>query len=146
MGYILRNPRHELYAQGVAAGLSRKEASLKAGFKGAGPKVTPAITQRITELLRNSAKRSEFSRKEVLDRIVQDWDLGRKLGQVSSALKAAELYGKEVHKMFVDRREVGGPGDFDGKSEEELRQIIQDEIKDLGWDADATIPPDKSLN
>jgi hypothetical protein len=145
MGYILRNPRHELYAQGIAAGLSRKEASLKAGFKGL-VRITPAITQRVTELLRNSAKRSEFSRKEVLDRIVQDWDLGRKLGQVSSALKAAELYGKEVHKMFVDRREVGGPGDFDGKSEEELRQIIQDEIKDLGWDADATIPPDKSLN
>ena len=150
---VLRNPRHELFAQGIVAGLSRADAYSKAGFKGKNPSASssaiynrPEVQIRIKELLDNSAARSEFSRKEVLDRIVQDWELARKLGQVASALKAAELYGRDVHKMFTERKEVGGPGDFDAKSEDELREIIQKEMHDLGWDSDAVIPDSKSIN
>ena len=36
--------------------------------------------------------------------------------------------------MFTERKEIGGPGDFDSKSEEELKKIVQDGIKELGWD------------
>lgn len=146
---VLRNPRHELYAQNRVAGLSMAEAYTKAGFTSKNPKDgaanlerNPAIQQRMDQLLRGAAARAELSRKQILDRIFEDWELARKLGQVPAALKAAELMGKEMHKMFVERKEVGGPGDFDNKTEEELRQIVEDGLKELGWGE----PPSPTVN
>ena len=151
MSNILRNNRYELYAQGVAAGLTKREAYSKAGFRAKKHHAhvaldrRPEVQDRIEELLKASAGRSELSRKQILDRIFDDWNLARKLGQVPAALKAAELMGREMFKMFTERKEVGGPGDFDNKSEDELRQIISDGMKDLGWEKDI-IPPNKELN
>lgn len=34
--------------------------------------------------------------------------------------KALELFGKEAHRMFVDRKEVGKPGQFSDLTDEEL--------------------------
>lgn len=132
---ILRNARHELYAQGVASGLAKQEAYAQAGFKGTYYSLDqrPDIKGRIRQILEHASRRAELSRKDILDRIFQDWELARKLGQVPAALKAGELMGRELHRMFTERREVGGPGDFDNKSEDELRQIVVDGIKDLGW-------------
>ena len=141
---ILRNPKHELFAQGIVAGLSRTEAHKQAGYTGQSTTAVkavadnPLVVDRIKELLAQSARRSELSRKDILDRIFQDWELARKLGQTASALKAGELMGKELHRMFVDRREVGGPGDFDSKTEEELKEIIRKDLDDLGWDTPPT--------
>ena len=138
--YRLRNRRHELFAQMIVAGCPRPEAYQKAGFKGKNSASAsqlynrPDVRKRIEELFTASANRAELSRKQILDRIYEDWDNSRRLGQMASALKAAELMGKELHKMFVERKEVGGPGDFDSKSEDELRQIVEDGIKELGWD------------
>lgn len=42
------------------------------------------------------------------------------------AVRSAELLGKEL-AMFVDRREVGGPGDFDRMSGDELDAFLQDQ-------------------
>lgn len=42
-----------------------------------------------------------------------------------SANRAAELLGKEIG-MFVDRSEVGAPGDFARLSDEELRERVRD--------------------
>ena len=151
IGNVLRNVRYELYAQGVVSGLDRFQAYQSAGFKGKGPWAfkrvdgLPLVQRRIQELLRQTAAKSELSRREILDRIFQDWELARKLGQVPAALKAAELMGREMHKMFTERKEVGGPGDFDNKSEDELRAIINAEMRDLGWDGDG-IPDTKDLN
>lgn len=146
---VLRNPRYELFAQGIAAGLSPAEAYARCGARGlnhalCGSKLSrkPEIRKRIEELLQNAARRSELSRRDILDRIYQDWELARKLGQVPAALKAAELMGKEMHRMFVERKEVGGPGDFDNKTEDELRQILQEGLEELGWDK----PPSGTVN
>jgi hypothetical protein len=141
-GNILRSVRHELYAQGVAAGLPRLEAYKAAGFRGTRPNAfcgidkNPLVIRRIEELLAASAAKSELSRRAILDRIFQDWELARKLGQVPAALKAAELMGREMHHMFTERKEIGGPGDFDNKTESELRDIIKKELGDLGWEGD----------
>lgn len=143
----LRNPRHEIYAQGICAGLSREDAYQKAGYAPSARNSgalnrRPEIKARIEQLLNQARARCELSRKDILDRIIEDWDLARKLGQTASALKAAELYGRDVHRMFVERKEVGGPGDFDKLSEQELRDIIKKDMEALGWDEkDAPIPP-----
>jgi hypothetical protein len=150
-GNRLRSVKHELYAQGVAGGLSREEAYRLAGFKGKRPSAhvgidsNPLVIRRIEELLRQISAKSELSRRAILDRIFQDWELARKLGQVPAALKAAELMGREMHKMFTERKEIGGPGDFDNKTEDELRDVIKKELSDLGWEGDMdTLPANLS--
>jgi Terminase small subunit len=149
---VLRNPQYELYAQGIVRGLSKLQAYQQAGYKGEkASSVThisskPEIKARIRELLESSSRRAELSRKDILDRIFQDWELARKLGQCASALKAGELMGKELHRMFVDRREVGGPGDFDAKSEDELKEIIHDGLRELGWKDLPSMPDNKTTH
>ena len=145
----LRNIRHELFCQLIVGGCPRDEAYTKAGFKAKDGKrgatllfAKPEIKKRVDDLMGASASRAEISRKQILERIMDDWDTSRTLGQMSSCLKAAELMGKELHKMFVERKELGDPGDFDSKSEEELKQIIEEGIKELGWDHD----PPETLN
>lgn len=147
---LLRNPRHELFAQAIASGKSRVEAYTQMGGKAKNPSLGansfihnhPEIQARIDEILKAAANRAELSRKDILDRIFQDWELARKLGQVPAALKAAELMGKELHKMFVDRKEIGQAGDFDAKSEDELKEIIREGLRDLGIED----LPSKSIN
>lgn len=134
---VLRNVKYELFCQGIAKGMDKKEAYLRAGFKsghGASDLYRrPEIRARIDELLTGAANRCELSRKQILDRMLDDWDASRRLGQMSSALKAGELIGRELHRMFTERKEIGGPGDFDNKTEAELREIIGTELKELGW-------------
>lgn len=150
MSGVLRNPRHERYAQGLAAGYEKGRAYQEAGYKGKAHAQLDRqshIAQRVKELLDMRSRRAELSRKDILDRIYQDWELSRKLGQMGAALKAAHLMGTELHRMFIERKEVGGPGDFDSKSEDELRKIINDGLKDLGWEEGKEIlPPSSTIN
>ena len=44
------------------------------------------------------------------------------------ANKALELLGKELG-MFIDRKEVGGPNEFDRMSDEELRAFLEEPIE-----------------
>jgi hypothetical protein len=143
---ILYNPQHELFAQSRASGMSQQEAHAKAGYSGTkvgGQQMDrrPYIRARVKELQTQAANKIELSRKDILDRIFQDWELARKLGQCASALKAGELMGKELYHMFIDRKEVGKPGDFDSKTEDELRQIVRDGLKDLGWEEETVNQP-----
>lgn len=151
MTAILRNPKYEIYAQARAKGKTKLEAAQEAGYKSSGSmEKRPEVQRRIRELLGLAAVRTELSRKDILDRIYDDWELARKLGQVPAALKAAELMGREMHKMFTERKEIGGPGDFDNKSEEELRNIIFAEMRDLGWEDNKLLieheDKDKTIN
>lgn len=146
---VLRDPRRELFCQKIVSGSSREEAYQQAGYKGKNAKLSswrvaalPEIKARIKVLMERSAQRAELSRKDILERILEDWETSRKLGQMASALKAGELIGREVHRMFTERKEVGGPGDFDGKSEDELKAIIQEQLDDLGWEK----PPSGTIN
>lgn len=143
---VLYNPKHENFAQHIAAGAPREEAHVKAGYTGNKQSAyvlarRPEIKARVRELQGMAAAKIELSRKDILDRIFQDWELARKLGQCASALKAGELMGKELYHMFIDRKEVGKPGDFDSKTEDELRKIIQDNLKDLGWEEETVNQP-----
>jgi hypothetical protein len=46
---------------------------------------------------------------------------------VPQATLAAELWGKELG-MFIDRKEIGDPGDFSHMSDEELERFLQEPI------------------
>ena len=53
-------------------------------------------------------------------------------GQLNAAVAAIKEKGVLSGKR-VERSEVGGPGEFDHLGDEELRQLIIDEARELGF-------------
>ena len=133
---ILYDYREEQFAQLIVSGIPPKEAKEQAGFaRTRSPSKllkTPRIKERIDQLLLSSAYKAELSRAHLIDEVRKESLLAREAGQHSAALKGLEMLGKELHKMFIDRKEVGGPGDFDNKTEEELKEFIIKHLAELG--------------
>lgn len=130
---VLRNVKYERFAQLIAQGIAPNEAAEDVGYKSSyGLLKKQVIDDRIKELLKNAAARAELTRRDIYNGIFDDIQLARKLGQPAAALKGWEMLGKDLHRMFVERKEVGGPGDFDGKTEEELREFLAKELASLG--------------
>jgi len=50
---------------------------------------------------------------------------GEYRADLSASNKALELFGKEAHRMFVERRETGKPGEFENLSDAELDAEIK---------------------
>lgn len=91
-------------------------------------------------------KKVAIDRAWVLDRLVEISDRcmqavpmldddGKPTGmytfQANGANRATELIGKEFG-MFVDRKEVGRPGDFDKRTDEEILRSIRERQAKLG--------------
>lgn len=139
---VLRNVRYERFCQLIVGGkMDPDEAYMTVGFKAknaryAASRLTmkPLIAKRIEELLQATANKAMLSRSKILERIYEDWEKARSLGQMPAALKAAEMMGKELHRMFIERKEIGNAGDFDKKSPEELVDYIKNELREMGMD------------
>jgi hypothetical protein len=138
---MLKNNRQELFAQLVAKGWKARDAYLEAGYsdykvpkKSSELRQKPEIGRRIEELLERGATRVELSRAQILEQLRGDHALARELGQVNAAIRATELLGRELHKMFTERKEIGPAGAFDDKGIEELKRYIAKEIADLKTD------------
>ncbi|HEY6018477.1 MAG TPA: hypothetical protein VIY48_00820 [Candidatus Paceibacterota bacterium] len=139
---VLRNINDERFCQLVVSGREPGQAYLDTGGTSKTPEYAadrrmrkPVIRKRIEELLDVGARKAMLSRSQILQRIFEDWETSRKLGQMAAAATNAKMMGSELHRMFVDRKEVGGPGDFDAKTPEELMEYIKGELKELGVDA-----------
>jgi hypothetical protein len=139
---VLRNLQDEKFCQLVVAGKEPADAYLETGGTSTNPPLAASrrmarkiIRKRLEELLDVSARRAQLSRSQILQRIYEDWETSRKLGQMAAAATNAKMMGSELHKMFIERKEVGGPGDFDNKSAEELLEYITRELGELGMDA-----------
>jgi phage terminase small subunit len=63
--------------------------------------------------------------------------------QGSVANRALELLGKELG-MFIDRKEVGRPGDFENMNADQLREYIRREAEELGLGATPVAQPNGS--
>jgi hypothetical protein len=114
----LENYRHERFAQELANGHPADKAYEFAGYQYSRPncvrlKQDENILKRVDELLARQAARVDISRTDVLKMLLEDREAARAAGQHAVALKAAELLGKELHRMFVDRKEIGLPGEFE---------------------------------
>jgi len=139
---VLRNINDERFCQLVVSGMEPGEAYKTVGYTAKNPgyaasrkMAKPVVRKRMEELLDVGARKAMLSRSMILQRIYEDWELSRKLGQMASAISAGKLMGMELHKMFIERKEIGGPGDFDAKSPEELLEYIKKELGELGMDA-----------
>jgi phage terminase small subunit len=144
---VLSNPKHERFAQELARGKTADEAYRLAGFKpnrgnAATLKAKQSISDRVRELQERVAERvvekTALTKEWVLESLRENYeramqqkrarnDDGEEVGdftyQGNVANRALELIGKEIG-MFVDRKEVGKPGDFAGMTDDELNNRI----------------------
>ncbi|MCA6108127.1 terminase small subunit [Bradyrhizobium cenepequi] len=148
---VLKNAKHERFAQELAKGTPAAKAYVEAGYKpssgnAATLKATQSISERVAELLAEREKvhaqataiaieKAALTKEWVIERLRENAEralqaipagengTGEYQYQGSVANRALELLGKELG-MFIDRKEVGKPGDFAGLSDDELDAII----------------------
>ena len=146
---ILLNPRHERFAQELAAGKSAAEAYVRAGYKenrhnASALARTKPIKTRLAEILterersatraaERTVERLAITKQSIIDMLIEDRTLAYKVGQAAAAIAAARLIGQELHGMFIERRETGQPGEFATSAE---RQTAARAVLDAAFGED----------
>ena len=115
---VLENPKHERFAQALAAGKTAVDAYEVAGYRrnrghAATLRKNPKLLKRVDEILETrgqiqgrgalaAIERVRLTKTAVMDMLMADRELARKNGQSSAAIRATELIGIELG-MFVTR-------------------------------------------
>lgn len=159
---ILTNPKHEVFAQEVARGKSASEAYRTAAGTNNRRYASelgqrPDIQGRVAELL--AAREEVISEAAAVaiqeTALTKEWIIGMLKQNVERAMtveavrdaegqptgeykyngavanRALELLGKE-RGMFIDRSEVGLPGEFERLDDVELRDRLLEKASELG--------------
>jgi hypothetical protein len=112
---ILDKPKHERLARELALDANQADAYERAGYKrddGHASRLAGdgRIKARVQELQADAAAlvtdRVALSRADMIQMLISDREEARANKQMSVALRAAELLGRELHGMFTERREV----------------------------------------
>lgn len=162
---VLENPKHERFAQELAKGTSAEVAHSVAGYRASRSgawqlKQKLYISNRVAELLSEreavhsqataaAIKSAGLSKEWVIETLMENvgramqaeaikdskgTETGEYRYEGSVANRALELLGKELG-MFVDRKEVGKPGEFESMNADQLRDYIRREAAELGLGA-----------
>ena len=159
---VLPNAKWELFAQELAKGKTLEEAHGLAGYKAnrstaATLRQNPNISARVAELLAEREQMHSQSTAKAIERaaLTKEWIIARLVENAERAMqaepvkddngnvvgdyqyqgnvanRALELLGKEIG-MFVERKEVGQPGDFDNLSDAEVVDKMKERAAELG--------------
>ena len=110
----LNNPKHEAFAQHLAAGMGVHEAYREAGYKGNATAATrlkndPAVAIRVASLQTDTAKRAEITREDIVKQLMEDRTFAKERGapaaMISATMGIAKLLGH-----LVDKQEISGAG------------------------------------
>lgn len=156
---VLDNTQHELFAHEIVKGASQRDAYRTAGYKVKSDAAADACASRLLSNARIKGRIEEL-KTQVETRTVEKlavtraWVIAKLVENVERAMtnepvkdaqgtptgeykyngnvanRALELLGKE-QGMFVDRKEVGKPGDFADLTPEQLDEFIISEAQDL---------------
>lgn len=151
---VLKNAKHERFAQQVAKGVDIGKAYAKSGYKASkhaaevsGSRLLKKaeIQARIEELKSATAEQavrdSSITKAEIMRMLRDNYRLAMKEKEIAPANRAAELLGKEIG-MFVERKRIG-PLDIADLTDEELEQLaIQFEAVRLSRTSPARDPLD----
>lgn len=147
---IALSPKHESFARGIAAGLSKTKAyALAYGRKDNGANLranasrlwlrlaaSKQIRARVEQLMKKRRKAAELTAERNLDDMLLEADLASAAQQYSAAITARKLIGQELFGQFTNRRETIN-FDMDYRSVDELKaDLIRDygqEIADGIW-------------
>jgi hypothetical protein len=126
----------EAFAQYLKQGLPACRAYEKSGYRpnrgnAIRLKTNEIIRRRLAELTRSLAVKTAVTIASLTEQIVEDREFARQLDNPSAAHAATISLGK-LHGHFIDRKEVGQPGDFANMSEAEVKEKI---AADFGADA-----------
>ncbi len=148
----LTNVQHERFCQELLKGNTIGGAYIAAGYKAKSNSIASAagnrllknvkISARLEELRGKAADKAVLDRAWVIDRLMRNARIAlgeetvvvRKgedetevtLRDAAAANKALELLGKLPElALFIERTEVGKPGDFDRMSDAELERIAR---------------------
>jgi phage terminase small subunit len=131
---IINNSRREKFAQEYAMGKTATEAMRKAGYSD--PRNSTRLTKndevrrRVDELKERGAARAEVTIASLVKELEDARLLAVERGQASAAVAA--IMGKaKVTGQIIDRAEVTTPGEFDGKSVDELIEIVSSGLGEL---------------
>jgi len=139
---VLRKPRYELFAQGLAQGLSQTKAAIEAGFaesdaaaRGCRLAKRPEIKARVQELRPRIAKQTEIttniSKAWMIERLQAVREKAMAENQLATAAKCVMDIGK-VAGVYIEKTENTEyvalaqlliTGDLAGVSDEQLEQL-----------------------
>lgn len=133
---VLRNPKHERFAQEIAKGLSQGDAYKASGYTAEGHAAevggnrlmkNAEILARITELQKNGAKRAEVTIESLIQEAAEIQKAAFEANQHSAAVAAltakAKLAGKWIEKTDNRNRNA----DANSLSDDDLATVVQGE-------------------
>lgn len=163
----LPDPKWEIAALALAGGAHQHDAYLQAGYKGTQPAANkffqkPAMKVRVHEIVaEREREKRDAARRSIEDATVDEaWVIrhlkhntlaalrgdpvydrkGQPTGHYrpdrASANKGLELLGR-TRGMFIDRTELGNPGDFSRMADDELDAKLLELGKEIGLPAPA---------
>jgi hypothetical protein len=143
---VLRNPRHERFAQLLAGGKSAKDAYAAAGYKpsdsnGAWLARKEEISSRVAEISNETlererataavaAERAVVTRQSLIEKAEAIYQQAKEAGQTAAAVSALKEIGV-LSGIRIERSERGAPGEFDWVEKltvEELRALARGEL------------------
>lgn len=136
---MIENPRHERFAQALAAGKPASVAYVEAGYKAndgnaSTLKGNQRVLDRVAELQSRIVEDVVLTREWVIEQLIDNLKkakTGDKL-ELAAANRAAELLGKELG-MFVERSEVK-ISEFEELTTEQKRERVLGRVRQLGID------------
>jgi hypothetical protein len=134
---VLDKPRHEKLAQQLALGANQADAYEAAGYArddGHASRLAGdgRIRERVREIQAEAAKHVALSRADMIEMLISVHEEARANKQMSAAIRAAELLGRELHGMFTERREVTSRDDIRQLSDAELFERMAQAAEAIG--------------
>jgi hypothetical protein len=90
------------------------------------------IRARVREIQADAAKHVALSRADMIEMLISVHEEARANKQMSAAIRAAELLGRELHGMFTERREVTNRDDIRRLSDAELFERMAQAAEAIG--------------
>lgn len=133
---LLKNPKHERFAQELAKGKSQLEAYRTAGYKpddGAAARLSGdvRIRERVAELLERAAVRAEISIASITSRLISIAERAEEIEGASglAVSRAALMDAAKLNGLIKDRHEHtgrnGGPIEYQKLSDDEVEARIR---------------------
>ena len=163
----LSNPRYEMFAQRVASGMGVAAAYAATGYSGNQQAASrlrhhPEVSKLVDELVAEKIKVEQRTTEKAIERVAskrsinKEWIMNKLIENIERAMqvvpptkdggvfryegsvanRALELLGKEFG-MFIERKEVGTPGEFAELDATGIRRVIAERLAILSAKANS---------
>jgi hypothetical protein len=144
---IIKPDRHELFAQGLAVGLTQKKAYAEAGYRpnrGGASRLADNVNiiNRVAELQARKVDRLVLTKQYILDAAIENLEkaLARKPVKTTDGDKEVYVYKPEAANaalkmlsaelgLFIERKDIRVTTDYDNMSDEELARRMQESAR-----------------